>query len=64
MVSVPTHYYKVILAENTSGQNGDHRAAIGAFVMPNAAIDPQTPVTAFTVPLENLESVAGELRIT
>eukprot|EP00775_Hariotina_reticulata_P011483 gene11483-11627_t len=59
MVSVPTHYYKVILAENTSGQNGQHRAAVGAFVMPNAAIDPQTPVTAFTVPLESLEGVAG-----
>jgi endonuclease G len=60
LVSVPTHYYKVVLAENSSGKHGDHRAAVGAFVMPNAPIDPQTPVTAFAVPLEALESVAGE----
>jgi DNA/RNA endonuclease G (NUC1) len=57
---VPTHYYKVVLAENSSGKHGDHRAAVGAFVMPNAPIDTQTPVTAFAVPLEALESVAGE----
>jgi DNA/RNA endonuclease G (NUC1) len=56
---VPTHYYKVVLAENSSGEHGDHRAAVGAFVMPNAPIDPQTPVSAYAVPLEALESVAG-----
>jgi DNA/RNA endonuclease G (NUC1) len=60
LVSVPTHYYKVVLAENSSGKHGDHRAAVGAFVMPNAPIDPQTPVSAYAVPLEALESVAGE----
>lgn len=60
LVSVPTHYYKVVLAENSSGKHGQHSAAVGAFVMPNAPIDPQTPVTAFAVPLEALESVAGE----
>lgn len=59
LVSVPTHYYKVVLAENSSGKHGQHSAAVGAFVMPNAPIDPQTPVTAFAVPLEALESVAG-----
>lgn len=50
---------QVVLADNTSGRHGTHRAAVGAFVMPNAAIDPATPLTAFTVPLEALESVAG-----
>ncbi|KAF6253321.1 hypothetical protein COO60DRAFT_429579 [Scenedesmus sp. NREL 46B-D3] len=59
LVSVPTHYYKVVLAENSSGKHGNHRAAVGAFVMPNAPIDSQTPVTAYAVPLEALESVAG-----
>lgn len=59
MVAVPTHYFKVVLSENSSGKHGPHKAAVGAFVMPNAAIDPATPVTAFTVPLEALESVAG-----
>lgn len=60
-MSVPTHYFKVVLAENSSGKHGQHKAAVGAFVMPNAAIDPATPVTAFAVPLEALESVAGGL---
>lgn len=59
LVAVPTHYYKVVLAENSSGSHGRHQAAVGAFVMPNAPIDPQTPVTAFAVPLEALETVAG-----
>lgn len=59
-MSVPTHYFKVVLAENSSGKHGSHKAAVGAFVMPNAGIDPGTPVTAFAVPLEALESVAGK----
>lgn len=61
LVSVPTHYYKVVLAENNSKQHGPHSAAVGAFVMPNAPIDPKIPVTAFVVPIEALESVAGDL---
>lgn len=32
---------------------------VGAFVMPNEDIDPDTPLTAFVVPLEALETVAG-----
>ncbi len=32
---------------------------VAAFVMPNAAIDPTTPLAAFIVPLEPLEAVAG-----
>jgi endonuclease G len=59
LLAVPTHFYKVVLAENSSGQHGTQRAALGAFVMPNAAIDPATPVTAFAVPLDALEAVAG-----
>jgi DNA/RNA endonuclease G (NUC1) len=58
-VAVPTHYFKVVLAENSSGKYGQHKAAVGAFVMPNSAIDPATPVTAFAVPLDALESAAG-----
>jgi hypothetical protein len=52
----------VVLAENSSGKHGQHSAAVGAFVMPNTTIDSGTPLTAFTVPLEALESVAGEKR--
>lgn len=59
LVAVPTHFYKVLLADNASGKHGAHKAAVGAFVMPNAPIDPKTPLTAFVVPLDALEQVAG-----
>ena len=32
---------------------------MGAFVMPNAAIAPETPLTAFSVPLQQLEALSG-----
>ena len=53
-MAVPTHYFKVVLGER---QPGD--AVVGAWVMPNMAIDPDVPLTAFTVPLTALETVAG-----
>jgi endonuclease G len=59
LVAVPTHFYKVVLADNDSGKHGQHKAAVGAFVMPNSAVDPQTPLEAFVVPLDALERVAG-----
>ena len=59
---MPTHFYKVVLAENTTGSHGRHSAALGAFVMPNAPIDPETPLSAFAVPLDALESAAGAKR--
>jgi hypothetical protein len=100
LVGVPTHFFKVVLAESKSrnllgakpvGATGLHdRAArpqsccacpqsgcpkhaqwtdvscgvitqtvVGAFVMPNAPIDPDMPLTSFTVPLEALESASG-----
>lgn len=60
LVSVPTHYYKVVLADASSGKHGPKQVAVGAFVMPNAPIDPGYPLSAFVVPLEALEPVAGE----
>ncbi|KAI8471792.1 MAG: DNA/RNA non-specific endonuclease [Monoraphidium minutum] len=59
LVAVPTHFYKVLLSENPSGSHGPHSAALGAFVMPNAPIDPDTPLAAYAVPLDALECVAG-----
>lgn len=32
---------------------------VGAFVMPNAPIDPRTPLAAYVVPLEDLEQVGA-----
>lgn len=57
-VAVPTHYYKVILAESKD-KAGNTTAAVGAFVMPNAPIDPKTPLLAFAMPVEVVESVTG-----
>ncbi|KAL4428150.1 hypothetical protein ABPG75_002239 [Micractinium tetrahymenae] len=55
LMAVPTHYYKVVLGEFSGGR----RAAVGAFVMPNQPIDPDTPLASFAVPISSLEEVAG-----
>ncbi len=34
-------------------------AVLGAFVLPNAPVQPTTPLTAFSVPVEALEEAAG-----
>jgi len=64
MVSVPTHFFKVVLAERRGedppGKKGARkRRALGAFVMPNEPIAPGTPLAAFAVPLDSLETTAG-----
>ena len=59
-MAVPTHFYKVVLAETRSKLPlGAPKISIGAFVMPNDQIQPDHPLTAFSVPLEMLENVAG-----
>jgi DNA/RNA endonuclease G (NUC1) len=60
LIGVPTHFYKVILADGRGGKGGSREVGVGAFVMPNAPIDPKLPLTAFTVPLEPLEQLAGQ----
>ncbi len=60
LVSVPTHFYKVVVADGR-GEGGGGRVGVGAFVMPNAPIDPRIPLAAFAVPLEPLEALAGAL---
>ena len=60
LVAVPTHLYKVVLAESKSQVPfGGSKVSVGAFVMPNNQIQPDMPLTAFAVPLEMLENVAG-----
>ncbi|ORY69729.1 uncharacterized protein BCR38DRAFT_405413 [Pseudomassariella vexata] len=55
-VAVPTHFYKVIFAEDgTVGGN----VAIGAFVLPNAKIPNEKPITDFEVPVEAVERASG-----
>ena len=56
---------QVILADGRNaakGGGGGRQVSIGAFVMPNAPIDARIPLTAFAVPLEPLEQVAGRSR--
>lgn len=55
-VAVPTHFYKVIFAED--GKVGGN-VAIGAFVLPNAAIPNTKPITDFEVPIEAVERASG-----
>jgi DNA/RNA endonuclease G (NUC1) len=54
LVAVPTHFFKVVLMELSSGAR-----PVAAFVMPNDKIDPNTPLTNFVVPIESLECAAG-----
>ncbi|CAK7239297.1 MAG: nuclease [Sporothrix thermara] len=62
-VAVPTHFYKVIYAETapSTGPGGNPTApvALGAFVLPNAPIPNDKPLTDFEVPLEAVERASG-----
>ncbi|CAL3970746.1 hypothetical protein PZA11_007183 [Diplocarpon coronariae] len=55
-IAVPTHFYKVIFAEDgtTTGP-----VAVGAFVLPNAVIPNAKPITDFEVPVEAVERASG-----
>ncbi|KAL1871367.1 nuclease [Diaporthe australafricana] len=55
-VAVPTHFYKVIFAEDGSAGGG---VSLGAFVLPNAHIPNAKPITDFEVPLEAVERASG-----
>lgn len=55
-IAVPTHFYKIIVAED--GKTGGN-VAVGAFVLPNAVISNNTRLTEFEVPLEVVERASG-----
>ncbi|MDI1488924.1 MAG: nuclease [Ramalina farinacea] len=55
-VAVPTHFYKVIFAEDgTTGGN----VSMGAFVLPNAPIANDKPLRDFEVPVDAIERASG-----
>jgi hypothetical protein len=54
-VHVPTHFFKVVLCEDSEGKT----AFAAAFVLPNAPIPPETSLERFVAPLSLLESVSG-----
>lgn len=55
-VSVPTHFFKVLLIENIDG-----KLELESYVVENIAHDPYTPILAFQVPLDAIERAAGFL---
>ncbi|KAK5174604.1 nuclease [Saxophila tyrrhenica] len=55
-VAVPTHFYKVIFAED--GKNGGN-VSLGAFVLPNDIIPNDKPLQDFEVPVEAVERASG-----
>ncbi|GBB87213.1 hypothetical protein RclHR1_13650007 [Rhizophagus clarus] len=58
--SVPTHFYKVILADRANKNDLSKRFyALGAFLMPNERISDTTPLKVYEVSLDDLERVTG-----
>lgn len=58
-VAVPTHFFKLIVAEKPNTNPGDDSLAVSAFVLPNAPISNNTPLRSFEVPIEGLERSSG-----
>lgn len=56
-VAVPTHFYKVIFAEDGQGPGGN--VSLGAFVLPNAVIPNEKSLGHFEVPVEAVERASG-----
>jgi endonuclease G len=56
-VAVPTHFYKVIYAEDGRGEGG--KVSLGAFVLPNARIPNEKSLKDFEVPIEVVERASG-----
>ena len=52
-VAVPTHFFKVIQAKKGAAYKTE------AYIIPNTAIEPGTPLQSFSVTLEKVEKVAG-----
>lgn len=61
-VAAPTHLFKAVLAEerdDDAAGAGPRRRAVAAWVMPNRPIDEQLPLSAYQVPLEEVEARGG-----
>ncbi|WPG98713.1 Mitochondrial nuclease [Acrodontium crateriforme] len=55
-IAVPTHFYKIIYAED--GKTGGN-VSLGAFVLPNDKISNDKPLADFEVPIEAVERASG-----
>ncbi len=59
-VAVPTHFFKLVVAENSLSKKPDSQdIAVAAFVLPNGKIPNEVPLTSFKVPVEALERSSG-----
>ncbi|EJD53238.1 hypothetical protein AURDEDRAFT_54261 [Auricularia subglabra TFB-10046 SS5] len=60
-VAVPTHFAKVVLTSRPSSPSTPDipELSVGAFVLPNAEIQDETPFSRFVVPVDSVERAAG-----
>lgn len=58
-VSVPTHFFKLIVAENPKQNPTSDKVSVAAFVLPNEPISNETKITDFEVPVNALERSTG-----
>lgn len=58
-VAVPTHFFKLVVAEKPKGNEFSEELHVAAFVLPNEPISNATKLTEFEVPLNALERSAG-----
>lgn len=57
-VAVPTHFFKLIVGENTRNL-GNGQISVAAFVLPNDVIDNNDSLLKYQVPVEALENASG-----
>ena len=55
-VSVPTHFFKVVLCENKNGTYD-----LFSYVLPNAFCNKDIPLQSYLVPIDSIERAAGFL---
>lgn len=56
-VAVPTHFFKVLILEQTDGRGVELRS----YVFPNEPVDEKIPLERFLVPIETIERASGLL---
>ncbi|XP_028571497.2 endonuclease G, mitochondrial [Podarcis muralis] len=55
-VAVPTHFFKVLILEKSSGE-----IELRSYVMPNSPVNDKIPLENFLVPIESIERASGLL---
>ena len=61
-ISVPTHFYKIVVAENFAKDNNRNKVEnvyVAGFVLPNDKIPNDIPLTYFKTPIEAIERSSG-----